>query len=251
MKNILYTFIALFFSISLNAQFYWTSEHVEINEGMEEEYEKFEAFWGVAKEKAIADGLQAGWSIWKVDPSSNDDNPWADYIIINTYQSKEQMDANVDWMQLIQDAHKGKTKRSVIKKYIKESTDNKYRASSRSYTMQSISNLSEAGRDPSAPINATYIGMEALNDDYVEFEKQYFREQHKGNKYWWDLSEIVDRSDNAYKPITHTIFEVNKENNGSTSEGSEQSFTEKMMSKYGYASREMHGWLQLTRIMKK
>ena len=55
-----------------------------------------------------------------------------------------------------------------------------------------ISNLSEAGRDPSAPINATYIGMEALNDDYVEFEKQYFREQHK-NKYWWDLSEIVDR----------------------------------------------------------
>ena len=75
MKNILYTFIALFFSISLNAQFYWTSEHVEINEGMQEEYEKFEAFWGVAKEKAIADGLQAGWSIWKVDPSSNDDNP--------------------------------------------------------------------------------------------------------------------------------------------------------------------------------
>ena len=118
MKNILYTFIALFFSFSLNAQFYWTSE---INEGMEEEYEKFEAFWGVAKEKAIADGLQAGWSIWKVDPSSNDDNPWADYIIINTYQSKEQMDANVDWMQLIQDAHKGKTKRSVIKKYIKKS----------------------------------------------------------------------------------------------------------------------------------
>ncbi|GIR99583.1 MAG: hypothetical protein CM15mP102_04040 [Flavobacteriales bacterium] len=36
---------------------------------MEEEYEKFEEFWGVAKEKAIADGIQAGWSIWKVDPS--------------------------------------------------------------------------------------------------------------------------------------------------------------------------------------
>ena len=165
MKNILYTFIALFFSFSLNAQFYWTSEHVVLNEGMEEEYEKFEAFWGVAKEKAIADGIQAGWSIWKVDPSSNDDNPWADYIIVNIYQSKEQMDANVDWMQIIQDAHKGKTKRSVIKKYIKESTENKYRASSRSYTMQSISNLSEEGLDPEATIKATYIGMEALNDD--------------------------------------------------------------------------------------
>ena len=47
MKNILYTFIALFFSISLNAQFYWTSEHVEINEGMEEEYERSLKHFGV------------------------------------------------------------------------------------------------------------------------------------------------------------------------------------------------------------
>ena len=152
-------------------------------------------------------------------------------------------------MQIIQDAHKGKTKRSVIRKYIKESTENKYRASSRSYTMQSISNLSEEGLDPEATIKATYIGMEALNDDYVEFEKQYFREQHKGNKYWWDLSEIVDRSDNAYKPITHTIFEINKDN--SNSGGTEQSFTNEMMYKYGMASREMHGWLQLTFVMGK
>ena len=37
MKNILYTLIALFFSTTLNAQFYWTSEHVVLNEGMEEE----------------------------------------------------------------------------------------------------------------------------------------------------------------------------------------------------------------------
>ena len=39
--------------------------------------------------------------------------------------------------------------------------------------MQSISNLSEEGLDPEATIKATYIGMEALNDDYVEFEKQF------------------------------------------------------------------------------
>ena len=86
------------------------------------------------------------------------------------------MEANVDWMQIIQDAHKGKTKRSLIRKYVKESTENKYRASSRSYTMQSISNLSEEGLDPEETVNATYIGMEALNDDYVEFEKQYCSE---------------------------------------------------------------------------
>ena len=54
----------------------------------------------------------------------------------------------------------------------------------------------------------------------------------------------------AYKPITHTIFEINKENN-SNSEGTEQSFTDQMMWKYGMASREMHGWLQLTFVMGK
>ena len=63
--------------------------------------------------------------------------------------------------------------------------------------------------------------------------KNNISENNTRNKYWWDLSEIVDRSDNAYKPITHTIFEINKENNGSSSEGTEQTFTDKMMSKYG------------------
>ena len=114
--------------------------------------------------------------------------------------------------------------------------------------MLSISNLSEEGLDPEGTVTAAYLGMEALNDDYVEFEKQYFREQHKGNKYWWDLSEIIDRSDNAYEPITHTIFEINTENSNSNSE---QSFTDQMMTKYGMASRELHGWLQLKFVMGK
>ena len=158
------------------------------------------------------------------------------------------MEADVNWMELLQEAHKGKTKRSIIKKYVKESTENKYRASTRTYNMLSISNLSEEGLDPEGTVTAAYLGMEALNDDYVEFEKQYFREQHKGNKYWWDLSEIIDRSDNAYEPITHTIFEINKENSNSNSE---QSFTDQMMTKYGMASRELHGWLQLKFVMGK
>ena len=34
--------------------------------------------------------------------------------------------------------NKGKTKRAVLKKYIKQSTENKYRESYRSYTIQKI-----------------------------------------------------------------------------------------------------------------
>tara|TARA_B100000575_G_scaffold118917_1_gene94686 strand:- start:251 stop:994 length:744 start_codon:yes stop_codon:yes gene_type:complete len=247
MKNFLHTCIALIFSVSLNAQFYWTSEHVTLKEGTEQDYEQFEAFWGVAKEKAIADGLQAGWSIWKVDPSSNDNNPWADYIIINIYESMEQLEAPVDWMELIQEAHKGKTKRSVIRKYIKEGQENKYRARTNTYIKKSISNLSEDGMDPEGGVTASYISMEQLNDDYVDFETQYFRERHKGYKYWWDFSEILDRSENAYKPITHSIFEINKDVEGSQDE----SFVDKMMVKYGIASRKMHGWLQVDLVMSK
>ena len=253
MNKIIYTLLALIFSASLNAQFLWTSEHITLNEGTEGEYEQFEAFWGVAKEKAIAEGIQSGWSIWKVDPSSNDNNPWADYIIINIYQSQEQMDAALSksgdwWMEYIQKAHKGKTKRSIIRKYVKETLDGKYRASSTSYTMKNISNLSEEGLVWEPGLTAAYLGIEQLNEDYVDFEKEYFREAHKGNKYWWDLSEIIDRSENAYKPITHSIFEINKE--GYQPE-SPESFTDKMMVKYGMASRKVHGWLQLELVMAK
>ena len=244
MKNILFTLFAFIFSISLNAQ-YWTSEHVTINEGLSEEYEKFESFWAVAKEKAIKDGIQSGWFIWKVNPSSNNNNPWADYIIINTYESMEQLEAQVDWLAIIEEAHKGKTKRSVIRKYLRESTENKYRARSRNYTMESLSSFTEEGLNPDDGITATYISMEELNDDYVEFEKEYFKNQHSGRKYFWDFSEIKNRSENAYKPITHTIFEINKVG----LDAIDDSFTNKMMTKYGMASREMHGWLQLEFLM--
>ena len=103
------------------------------------------------------------------------------------------------------------------------------------------------GMDPEGGVTASYISMEQLNDDYVDFEIEYFRERHKGYKYWWDFSEILDRSENAYKPITHSIFEINKEGG----ENGDESFIDKMMTKYGIASRKMHGWLQVELVMAK
>ena len=71
----LYLQILLAISVSLNAQIY-TEVEVTLKEGTESDYEAFESFWGVVKEKMISDGYQDGWFIWKVDPTSFDGNPW-------------------------------------------------------------------------------------------------------------------------------------------------------------------------------
>ena len=65
-----------------------------------------------------------------------------------------------------------------------------------------------------------------------------------GTRLAWYLNKISQRSENAYQPISHMIFErFNK--NRSSNNNSEQSFTEKMMAKNGQASRKIHGGLIL------
>ena len=71
--------------------------------------------------------------------------------------------------------------------------------------------------------------------------KQYFQNRHQGNKLYWEFNKITNRSDNAYKPVTHNIFGINMENSG---QDQDSSFVDEMMGKYGAASRIfMAGWL--------
>ena len=48
---------------------------------------------------------------------------------------------------------------------------------------------------------------------------------------YWELNEIVDRTENAYQPVTHMIFEIL--NPEKSYDGMTFSFTDQMMSKYG------------------
>ena len=73
---------------------------------------------------------------------------------------------------------------------------------------------------------------------------KFFRELHKGRKLWWEVNEISDRSDNAYKPVTHMIFEINVEN----APRFESNFTNDMMIKYGQTTRKIHGTLKTTLV---
>ncbi len=64
--------------------------------------------------------MQVGWFVWKVVPTE-ENKGWSDYLIFNIYANKKQMnDMNSKspewWENEIKTAHKGKTKRSIIKK---------------------------------------------------------------------------------------------------------------------------------------
>ena len=136
--NMKKTFLTILFLLALTSNqvfsqnFYAQIQEVTVQDGLNSEYEEFEKFWSVVNEKLIADGHLAGWSFWKVNPESNDNNPWADYILYNQFSSEDQMNSTLSkspewWTEYVEKAHKGKSKRSLIKKYVKETLDNKYK----------------------------------------------------------------------------------------------------------------------------
>ena len=93
-------------------------EEVSINEGLEDDYYEFEKFWSVVNEKLIKEGKLLGWFLWKVDKKINEGNTWADYIIINVFKDKKQMNSlnerNSDWwVSMVKEAHKGITKNQL------------------------------------------------------------------------------------------------------------------------------------------
>ena len=121
--------------------------------------------------------------------------------------------------------------------------NNKYRKKSVTYTNKGLHAFIAENAVPEAGTKADYIGIEQLNDDYVDFEIKLFAPYHQQSKsrLYWELNEIVDRSDNAYKPVTHTIFEI--PNPEAPEVEWNPTFAEEMAVKYGIASRKFHGTL--------
>ena len=199
------TFLTILFLLALTSNqvfsqnFYAQIQEVTVQEGLNSEYEEFEKFWSVVNEKLIADGHLAGWSFWKVNPESNDNNPWADYILYNQFSSEDQMNSTLSkspewWTEYVEKAHKGKSKRSLIKKYVKETLDNKYKERLVTYNISNVAAFADDELQPAVGINAVYIGMEQLNEDYERFETEYFQNRHKGNKLYWEFNKITNRT---------------------------------------------------------
>ena len=241
--------VFIFSSLLMTAQD-WSSvyrqvEEVTVYEGLDEDYVNFEAFWKTVKEKQVKEGKQVAWFVWKVIPTE-ENKGWADYLILNIFSDEKQMkemnSKTVDWWKNeIKVAHKGKTRRATVKKYTEETMENKYRKKSVTYTNKGIDAFIAEGVAPAPGVIGTYIGVEQLNADYVDFETKLFAPYHKESKsrLYWELNEIVDRSENAYKPVTHVIFEIV---NPEAAQGEwNPTFAEQMAVKYGIASRKFHG----------
>ncbi|MDA7570515.1 hypothetical protein N9I27_02920 [Flavobacteriaceae bacterium] len=52
--------------------------------------------------------------------------------------------------------------------------DNKYRQKSVSYTNKSLETFLSEEATPEAGTKGTYIGVEQLNEDYVDCEREYY-----------------------------------------------------------------------------
>ena len=102
---------------------------------------------------------------------------------------------------------------------------------------------------PSVGTMRIYHGIEQLNDDYIDFERKLFFPSHKETKtrLYWELNEIIDWTDNASKPVTHSIFEI--PNPDAPQDEWNTSFTEEMAVKYGTASRKIHGTLNAELVL--
>jgi hypothetical protein len=113
------------------------------------------------------------------------------------------------------------------------------------YTLKGLGAFLADGAAPAPGVNATYIGVEQLNEDYVEFENKLFAPYHKESKsrLYWELNEIIDRTENAFKPATHIITEIL--NPDAPEVEWKPTFAEEMAVKYGMASRKFHGSMNL------
>ena len=259
MKKIVLSILGLFiFNISFS-QAVWMEE-ITLNEGMEKDYIKFENMYSSAHEKVQKAGEKAGWFLFKVVPTEegtqwppNSSKPWCDFVLFNIFSDDSQLDG--DWGMgsnqketeaFVRKANYGKMKNSEMTRLFKMA--NKFRKKSTSYTLRGVDSTIDIN-----PIKvgdrATLLGVEQLNEDYERYESEFFKTYHNrqitdGIRFAWYLNKISERSENAYQPITHVIFERFNPN-AQPSNNSEPTFTEEMMSKNGQASRKIHGGLIL------
>ena len=90
MKKLIFLFILLF-SVNSFSQYAIVSA-VDLKEGSESEYLNTEKFWGPLHKRAIEDGVQTQQAVWKVIQTNDERENPADYFIITSFSSKEQLE---------------------------------------------------------------------------------------------------------------------------------------------------------------
>ena len=96
MKNII-LLLTLIFTINTSAQYNIISA-VDVKDGMEDKYLELEEFFGPVHDLAIKKGIQDLQAVFKVVNTTDDGENVADFFIISSFSSKEQLDEyNASW----------------------------------------------------------------------------------------------------------------------------------------------------------
>jgi hypothetical protein len=240
-------FLALAYIISvtsLSAQIASMEAYV-IQEGKDSDYRKIEEFVAPLKAMAIKEGNLMQWIVMKRksggDLSSIDKTKEiANYIVFNVYKDKSQMDSD-NWNNYrgyASKVYKRKMSKSSINKMFNMAEGNQVKKSWRQYVIQGIYQTPSYRPQIGDLINLD--PMEALNEDYENFELEFFMPRwekvvDEGGLRMWGLAKVLSSSDNAYKNLTHFVF---KNPTGLPIKFGENSFLDSKLQEMGIQSRK-------------
>ena len=211
MKKIL-LLITLSFTFTSFAQYAIVSA-VDIKEGSEADYLKTEKFWGPLHMKAIEDGVQTQQAVWKVIQTNDERENPADYFIITSFSSKEQLEnySSADFGSYAQQVYKGKMSRRAITRMFENSPNSSNER--RNYHLKAVSRtiLAGGGLEPGDRMSIT--STISKSDDFENWEIEVIKpmvekEIINGQHRYWGLAEIYERTENAYKNATHFFFNI-------------------------------------------
>ena len=240
-------FLALAYMLSvtgLTAQIASMEAYV-IQDGKDSDYRKIEKFVAPLKAMAIKEGNLMQWIVMKRksggDLSSIDKTKEiANYIVFNVYKDKSQMDSD-NWNNYrgyASKVYKRKMSKSSINKMFNMAEGNQVKKSWRQYVIQGIYQTPSYRPQVGDVINLD--PMEALNEDYENFELEFFMPRwekvvDEGGLRMWGLAKVLSSSDNAYKNLTHFVF---KNPTGSPIKFGENSFLDSKLQEMGMQSRK-------------
>ena len=244
MRKILTLISVLIFS-NLNSQIASMEAYV-IQDGKDGDYRKIESFVAPLKAMAIKEGKLLRWAVMKRksggDLSSIDNTKeMANYLVFNVYKDQSQMDSD-DWNNYrgyASKVYKGKMSKSSISKMFNLAEGNQVKKSVRQYLMKGIYQTPSYRPQIGDVINID--PMEALNEDYENFELEYFMPRwekvvDEGGLRMWGLTKVISSNDNAYKNLTHFVF---KNPTGAPIRFGTNSFIDSKLQEMGTKSRKM------------
>ena len=245
MRKIL-TLVSILIFSNLSSQIASMEAYV-IQDGRDSDYRKIESFVAPLKAMAIKEGKLLRWVVMKRisggDLSSIDKSKEvAYYLVFNVYKDQSQMNSDSwnNYRSYASKVYKGKMSKSSINKMFNMAEGNQIKKSARQYLMKGIYQTPSYRPQVGDVINMD--PMEALNEDYENFEMEYFMPRwekivDEGGLRMWGLTKVLSSSDNAYKNLTHFVF---KNPTGLPIKFGTNSFLDTKLQEMGSESRKMY-----------